>query len=108
MDGTPAKSSKMGLINLRAFEEANSLRYIALPKPSGNDTILDKTAIKSVPDIKGKTPNDGGSNTGAQRIVVKNSMMDTSLKNMTLSNNKLNTIPMVVKIEMDAKSARII
>lgn len=54
---------------------------MALPKPKGKDIKLDKIAIRKVPDNKGKTPKDGGSNTGAHLNVVKNSTNDTTVKN---------------------------
>lgn len=81
IEGIPARSSKMGFTILRVFLEANSLRYIALPKPKGKDIKLDKTAIRKVPDNKGNTPKEGGSKTGAHLSDVKNSTIETTLKN---------------------------
>jgi len=106
IEGMPARSSIIGLITFLTFELANSLRKIAVPKPNGNDTKLDKIAIKSVPVINGNTPNDGGSKTGAHLIEVKNSKIDTSEKKIIVSNKRLNTIPMVVNIDIDANSTR--
>lgn len=96
----------IGFITFRTLELANSLRKIAVPNPRGKETILDKNAIKSVPVIKGRTPNDGGSKTGAHLIEVKNSKIETSEKNITVSNNKLNTIPIVVNIDIEANNTR--
>jgi hypothetical protein len=58
---------------------------MALPNPKGIAISPDMRAIMRVPATSGMTPNEGGSNTGAQRREVKNSTTDTMEKNSKVS-----------------------
>ena len=63
--------------------------------------------IVMVPETKGRTPKDFGSNRGSQRVPNKNLKKEPSLKNPADSVVKTKMIPMVVITDKNAERARI-
>ena len=72
---------------------------MALSRPSGSATTIDKTAVRKVPDTSASTPNCLDWNSGVQRVPVMNSRNDTSPKNCSASNSSTKTMPAVVSTE---------
>lgn len=105
MVGTPAKSSKTGLMIFLFLGVANSLRYMAAASPMGIATAMAMSDEKSVPLINGIIPKEGSLANGAS-FVLKNSAMDTTSKNFTASTIKVAKIPKVVMMDMLAMSIK--
>ena len=59
---------------------------------------------QSVPTTIGHTPKLAGSNSGAHRVVVKNSLIETTLKNSRVGFSSDNTINTVVTTESAART----
>ncbi|MPM86342.1 hypothetical protein SDC9_133431 [bioreactor metagenome] len=78
MDGTPARTSRVGFsIFLRRGGEY-SLKKMALDKPKGNAMAAATTVTVSVPVIKGNTPYCALAKSGVHSLPVRNSQRDTS------------------------------
>jgi hypothetical protein len=60
----------------------------------------------SVPATSGSTPNDAGSNSGAQSVPVRKSTIEISWKNSNAGTKSATTIPTVVATETNAHRAR--
>src|ERR671911_2853553 len=69
-------------------------------------TTQAQIVTERVPTRSGRTPNDAGSNRGAQRSSVKNSVSETSRKNSIDGSSRAATIPTVVATETKAQRAR--
>ena len=61
---------------------------------------------ENVPARSGRTPNDAGSKSGAQRSPVKKSTIETSRKNSIAGTTSAMTMPTVVRTETRAQRAR--
>lgn len=103
--GIPDNNSKVGLMILRAFFEAYSLRYIAEPKPIGTATIVAMTVIFSVPMISAQIPYFGDEVNGDHSAVNRNSVSGMRVKNVIVSVSNVTNMPSVVRIEISAMSA---
>ena len=76
--------------------------------PSGMAITPAPIVINIVPQISGKIPNDFGSRSGSHLELVKNSIIETCLKNMADSLSKIQRIMNVtatVKIAINVKAA---
>lgn len=75
--GIPARISRAGLSHFLQWGEANSLRKVAVKRPKGSAREMERITIINVPDNKGRTPKDLGSNKGAQWVPNKKSLRGT-------------------------------
>ena len=72
--------------------------------PIGSATAIAIDAVKNVPETKAKIPKCFSLNKGVHRVSVKNSKIETSLKNEILSNNSTAIMPIVVNMVIEAHS----
>src|SRR5574341_865166 len=105
--GMPANTSKMGLTTLRTCSPAYSLKYSALTNPIGSATRIAIPAVSAVQVISGRMPKCLSAKSGVHCVSVRNSKIETSRKNSTVSTNRTTTMPNVVTIERDRKSTRL-
>src|SRR5690606_41581477 len=82
------------------FFEAYSFKYTAMLTPTGTASKVAIKVVKMVPERRGKIPKCLSSNRGVHSRSVKNSMIDTSEKNLTVSTDRTKIIPIVVRTEI--------
>src|ERR687894_997661 len=75
---------------------------MAVSSPTGSATAMAIKVAINVPYTSGRTPKLPCC--GAQRVEVRNSTMETSRKNLTVSSKRTTTIPTVVKIDRYAQA----
>jgi hypothetical protein len=73
-----------------------------MANPMGNATRMAMNEVSNVPDSKGRIPYLFFVNNGVHSVSVKNSTMDTSLKNLNASMARTRMIPTVVRMVIEA------
>ena len=96
----PASTSSTGFTTRRTRSGAYSLRKMALSRPRGSATTMDRTAIISVALTSASTPKCLEANSGVHRVPVMNSMNETSPKNGRALNKRMATMPTVVSTDI--------
>jgi hypothetical protein len=79
--------------------EAYSLKKIAASNPTGTAKAIATTVVSSVPQMSTTIPNSGSAKAGDHWVAVRNSTMETSLKNLMVSKMRTKTMPKVVNTE---------
>src|SRR5215207_3199165 len=79
---------------------------MAAPRPKGTQTRQAQAVTSNVPATSGSTPNEAGSNSGAQSAPVRKSTIETSRKNSIAGSNSATTMPTVVATDTNAQRAR--
>src|SRR5699024_10872416 len=82
--------------------EAYSLKYIADIKPIGVATSIAITVETTVPTTNGKIPNGASWLNGLSTVPVKKSHIGIRLKNSIVSDSSVKTIPIVIRMEVEA------
>src|SRR5699024_8345399 len=82
--------------------EAYSLKYIADIKPIGVATSIAITEEATVPTTNGKIPNVASWLNGLSTVPVKKSHIGIRLKNSIVSDSSVKTIPIVIRMEVEA------
>ena len=97
----------IGLIIFLLLGDINSLKNMAEVRPNGAATNIAIIEVTMVPVISGKNPKLGSLLSGA-KSVLNTSDKGISAKNFDASTNKVNTIPMEVRIEIEAIKNKVI
>jgi hypothetical protein len=79
---------------------------MAAVNPTGRAIKAEINVKIRVPLTRGRTPNSTGFIVGLQLVDVKNSIIETWVKKLAVSNIKTNTIPNVVTIDNDAQAKK--
>jgi hypothetical protein len=79
---------------------------MAIANPIGRATKMAIKEVNSVPESRGSIPYRFFVNRGVHSVSVKNSTMETSLKNLKASMASTRTIPIVVRIVIKALSSK--